>query len=203
MSTQPPVESNNEQPTTPTPSLLGGDDITPAPPTETPTETPTYTEPEQPVVVDEPEQWLPEAYRNDETLTRFKNFDDFAKSYKEARSYMGKLVKPIDEKSTPEEVHDFYQKIGKPAKAEEYEIDEESIPAEVPKSEELLNSFKEVAYKTNLTKEQAKELTKFHNQLQAAEYQRYYQEQEKALEQASSELKSEWGADFKDNLRTT
>lgn len=93
---------------------------------------------------------LPEELRSNtdvmKQLTKFGKIGDLAKSYSELEKKLGSsLVKP-GENSSDEEKEAFYRKLGKPESAAGYEIEDKD------------GILKELAFKHNLTNEQAKAL---------------------------------------------
>jgi hypothetical protein len=103
---------------------------------------------------------IPEEYKQKPYLQNIKSVNDLFKSYDNAQTLIGKKTIGIpDEKSTPEEVSEFYIKLGKPAEIDTYEF-----TSKYPEifGEEKGKSFdkrmKEVFHKSNLTSKQVKDL---------------------------------------------
>lgn len=80
-------------------------------------------------------------------LSKFGKISDLAKSYSELESKLGKSIVKPGKDASDEEREAFYQALGKPKAADKYSLDGENTQA-----------FKELAYKHNLTDEQAKGL---------------------------------------------
>lgn len=147
---------------------------------------------------------LPEEDRNDPNLKNFKSVQDFAKSYSEQRKMIGSMVKIPGEDATPEELDKFFQKIGKPTDAAGYELSKE-LPEGLTLNEDMYNEFGQVALESNLTKGQVSKLYEWYNNKTAALYQEVAQQQQAALqqeiEQGVSDLKKEWGSEYKENIQ--
>lgn len=120
-----------------------------------------------------------------EKLSKFAKLSDFAKSYLELEAKAGNsIVKPADDASDDEK-EAFYKALGKPESADGYSIKAEGSEA-----------FKEMAYKNNLTDEQAVALYASLEEVGKnfqAQQQANYQQQAK---QTQSELLAEYGKDY-------
>ena len=120
-----------------------------------------------------------------EKLGKFGKISDLAQSYLELEGKLGNtLVKPGDDASD-EEKEAFYRALGKPESADKYSI--EGDQAEL---------FRQMAYKNNLTDDQAKALyaaVKEAGENELAKMQANYQQQAKATQEA---LQSEYGKDY-------
>lgn len=92
---------------------------------------------------------LPEEMRTNadvmKQLEKFGKIGDLAKSYAELETKLGSSIVKPGKEATAEEVDAFYQKIGKPTSAEGYDIPGEEAAA-----------YRDLAYKNNLTVDQAK-----------------------------------------------
>ena len=120
-----------------------------------------------------------------EKLSKFAKLSDLANAYMELEGKQGNaLVKPGDDASD-EEREAFYKALGKPESADKYSI--EGDQAEL---------FRQMAYKNNLTDDQAKALyaaVKEAGENELAKMQANYQQQAKATQEA---LQSEYGKDY-------
>ncbi len=80
-------------------------------------------------------------------LSKFEKLSDLASAYLEVEDKLGSSIVKPGEESSDEEREAFYRSLGKPESAEKYSI----------KGEEA-KLFRDIAYKNNLTDEQAKAL---------------------------------------------
>ena len=78
-------------------------------------------------------------------LSKFQKIGDLAKSYSALEQKLGRSVVQPGKDATPEEIQAFYEKLGKPKEAAKYGIDDKDA-----------DSFKALAFRHNLTDEQAK-----------------------------------------------
>ena len=120
-----------------------------------------------------------------EKLSKFAKLSDFAKSYLELEAKAGNsIVKPADDASDDEK-DAFYKALGKPESADKYSVKGEGSEA-----------FRELAYKNNLTDEQAvaiyKSLEDMGHQLQAQQEANFQQQ----AKQTQADLVAEYGKDY-------
>ena len=146
--------------------------------------------------VAEPEDWrtsLPEEIRSHASLDSISDVGSLAKSYVHAQSMIGadKVVVP-GKWATEDDWSAVYDKLGRPADAESYELKVETPEGAEPDGD-MLNWFRSTAHSNGLTPRQAQGLL--------AEYQKFSQSREAsasgAVEQqlatAEQELRREWG----------
>lgn len=136
---------------------------------------------------------LPEELRGNadvmKQLGKFNKIGDLAKSYSELESKIGNSIVRPGKDASPEDVNAFYQKLGKPETADKYTIDDENAGA-----------YKELAYKNNLTDEQAKGMYQALRDLgekAMAQNKEQLMMKAKATEDA---LKKEYGNDYQTKL---
>ena len=125
----------------------------------------------------------------------FKSYDDVVTSYINLEKYQGvpqeKLLKMPDENNA-DEVNAFYKKLGRPDKAEDYKF-------EIAEGQDdaIAKAIAPELFKAGLSQKQASAIYKT---LEAAKI-----EQTKAAEaaaiKAEEDLKSEWGANYDNNLK--
>lgn len=80
-----------------------------------------------------------------EKLKKFGKVGDLAKSYLELEGKLGNSIVKPGENASAEEIENFYRGLGKPESADKYSIEGDDA-----------KMFREMAYKNNLTDEQAK-----------------------------------------------
>lgn len=136
---------------------------------------------------------LPEEIRSNadvmKQLVKFGKIGELAKSYSELESKLGNSIVRPGTEASDEEVNAFYQKLGKPESADKYTIDDEEA-----------KDFKELAYKHNLTDDQAKGLYQSFKELGEKTIQQN-NEQLMARARATEELlKKEYGNDYETKL---
>ncbi len=82
------------------------------------------------------------------TLSKFTKVEDLAKSYAELQHLMGSRIELPKDDADADAMNAFWQKVGKPKTADEYDIE----------GGDDAKSFKELAYSSNLTAKQAKDM---------------------------------------------
>lgn len=136
---------------------------------------------------------LPEELRSNadvmKQLGKFGKIGELAKSYSELESKLGNSIVRPGKDASDDEVNAFYQKLGKPETADKYSIDDTEA-----------KDFKELAYKNNLTDEQAKGMYQAIKEL-GENVAKQNNEQLMQLAKATEEsLKKEYGNDYQTKL---
>jgi len=145
---------------------------------------------------------LPADLKSNETFTKFPTVGDFAKSHLELSTKAAELEKKIGnsvpklaENASDAERNAFYDALGRPKDAKEYEFDGEDKNAS-----EWTSQWKQEFHSLGLTKEQGKLLSqKFNGAMQKLvdAHNTAIQNEYKTAETA---LKSEWGDKFDTNV---
>lgn len=145
---------------------------------------------------------LPDTLKTNESLTKFKTVGDLASDYlatsTKASDLEGRVsnsIPKLKDGATDEERAAFYDAIGRPKEAKEYEFEGEDKNAP-----EWTSRWKKHFHSEGLTKAQAKNISaKFNAEIQAVvDKANANFEGEKAT--AASALKSEWGDKFDTNV---
>lgn len=162
---------------------------------------------------------LPEDLRDNETLAQFKDVASLAKSYVEARSMMGGMVRIPGQDAGTEQLEEFYSKLdqipglmrapnpedtdameqfynkmGRPESADGYTLE---APEGMEFDVEQQAAFRELAHKAGLTNAQVQQLKDFEAQrIQASQEAQVVERQhaEKALQEI-------WGNDMSNRLQ--
>lgn len=129
---------------------------------------------------------------NPETLKQFAQFQkigDLAKSWTELQSKSGNSVTIPGKDAKPEEVASFYEKLGRPAKADGYKIEGDAD-----------GKFAALAYQNNLSVEQAKSM--FHQiaEIGKASVEQKAQAAHQKMLETNSALEKEYGAKLPEKL---
>lgn len=137
---------------------------------------------------------LSDEFKGNASLSNFKDVNDLAKSYIHAQSMVGrdKVVLPTD-KSTPEEISEFYSKLGMPS-PEEYKID--GLEGE----DEFSEQFKELMIKNNILPTQGKSLFDFIANTSIGEDDADDAEFSEMMQAELEDLREEWGDGFDENV---
>lgn len=148
---------------------------------------------------------IPEDLRDRTEWSRVSNVQDVFKNYISAQQTISKSVRIPDATSSAEDIAAFYTKLGKPASAAEYDF-EYTKAENMPFGKESFDftSFREIADKANLTKDQYQALASAYVDIQndmVSTYQASIAEQAGLeLRNAENELRKEWGKDYASNL---
>ena len=147
----------------------------------------------------EAQQWyssLSEEYRNHPSIQKFSDANGLAKSYLSLESLMGRDKIPVPKGEDDVNAWGIFNKtFNVPDKAEDYKFTVEG-------QEQDLGQLKQLAHKFHLSNEAAQELLNAHIQdfkdYENAKIQQSNLEQEEATKQ----LKAEWGLKFDENLKS-
>lgn len=139
------------------------------------------------------QETLSDDYKTNPSLANFKDVNDLAKSYLHAQSMVGKdkAVLPTD-KSTPEEIQEFYSKLGMPT-PDEYKLEglgEDDFSAQ----------FKELMVKNNILPKQGSELLNFISDMNKSMDSDVDSDYEAAMQEGLEDLRAEWGDAFDSNV---
>jgi hypothetical protein len=126
---------------------------------------------------------------NGKSLEKFQKLGDLAKSYVELEKKMSDRVAVPNENSTEAEVKAFWQKMGKPEKAEDYKFSEKLDP-------ESAKFFNQLAYDSNLTQEQAQKVFGDQAKLGEQMMSKYRDNQLQQLKTTEANLRTKFGNNF-------
>jgi len=168
---------------------------------EASTSTTTFTEP----AANTPPGWvagLPDSLKSNESLTGFKTVGDLATDYLATRTKATELegkisnsIPKLKDNATDEERGHFYDALGRPKEAKEYEFEGEDKNAP-----EWTNQWKQTFHGLGLTKAQASELSKKFNGSIQSLVEAHNASLKAEVTAAETALKSEWGDKFDTNV---
>ena len=131
---------------------------------------------------------MPPGLREEPSLKTFDSVDKLAKSYVNAVKMIGgnpdNMVAIPDEGETWD---DFYNKIGRPEKANDYQFGDENGE---------LDGFREFAHDTGLTQDQANNILKLYGDIQEEEQEAHQNGLEELRTNTTMELQKEWGKNY-------
>ena len=140
---------------------------------------------------------IPEEYREEKSLSNFKDMGDFVKSYLSAQKIVGADKIPVPNKfATEDDWKAVFSKLGAPDKPEDYKYSFKD--GELDK--DLVASFNVEAHRLGLLPKQAESLIKFYNDMNEGSS---VQAEEKAAEtrlNTENELKKEFGPQYAKRL---
>ena len=141
-------------------------------------------------------QHIPEDLRNEKGWDKYKDLPSALKSLHHAEKRMGSSVAIPSEKSTPEEVSAFYEKLGVPKAHTEYKYNEPKLPEGVSWDKDGLSKFTETAHKLKLNPVQLQGVLDYYGETVS---QRFHGAVE-AHAKGTEALKGEWGESFDTKL---
>ena len=131
---------------------------------------------------------MPPGLREEPSLKTFDSVDKLAKSYVNAVKMIG--GNPDNMVAIPEEGEkwdDFYNKIGRPEKANDYQFGDENGE---------LDGFREFAHDTGLTQDQADNILKLYGDIQEEQEEAHQNGLEELRTNTTMELQKEWGKNY-------
>ena len=140
--------------------------------------------------------WIPEAYRNEKVFESVKDQDTLFKNYIEAQKFIGGSVRVPKDDASPEEWGKFYERLGRPAKPEDYKLEGGQLPDGMQIDPKLQEDFAKFAHENGLTTKQAQSLHKWY----FGKISDGYQTNAAKVAEASTALRQEWGVAFAKNL---
>lgn len=146
------------------------------------------------------ENWysaLSEEYRNHPSIQKFNDANGLAKSYLNLESMMGQEKIPVPKGVDDLNAWGMYRKaFNVPEAAENYNIKIEGV------EDEKLGTFKELFHKHNIPQDTAQALTDAYVEDIKQLFAHQDQLKQVAMENATNELKKEWGLKYEENLKT-
>ena len=146
------------------------------------------------------ENWystLSEEYRNHPSIQKFNDANGLAKSYLNLESMMGQEKIPVPKGVDDSNAWGLYRKaFNVPEAAENYNIKIEGV------EDEKLGLFKELFHKHNISQDTAQALADAYVEDLKGLFAHQDQLKQVAMENATSELKKEWGLKYEENLKT-
>ena len=146
------------------------------------------------------ENWystLSEEYRNHPSIQKFNDANGLAKSYLNLESMMGQEKIPVPKGVDDSNAWGLYRKaFNVPEAAENYNIKIEGV------EDEKLGVFKELFHKHNIPQDTAQALTDAYVEDIKQLFAHQDQLKQVAMENATNELKKEWGLKYEENLKT-
>ncbi|HWT40388.1 MAG TPA: hypothetical protein VN081_03940 [Dongiaceae bacterium] len=143
---------------------------------------------------------IPAKFAQDADFQNFTSLDDVLGEFKTLKQLRANqdangFINLIGEKSTPEEVNAFFEKLGKPKSAAEYGFKApDNLPEGLDFSDERAAKFAELVHKHNLTTTQAQGLfNDLHSEILVPEFNSLAEMQTAQLESNFTELEKVWG----------
>ena len=145
---------------------------------------------------------LPDPLKTNADLTKFEKVGDLANDYlsvstkaRELEQRVGNSIPKLKDGATDAERAAFYDALGRPKDAKEYEFDGEDKNAP-----EWTAHWKQVSHQLGLTKDQAKNLSSAFNKQMQGMVEAHNAKIAGEIATATEKLKSEWGDKFDTNV---
>lgn len=144
---------------------------------------------------------LPDDIRSAPSLQDIKDIPSLAKSYVHAQSRIGSSISIPKDDAKPEEWDAHYNRLGRPAKAEEYKFSEVKLPEGAKLDDNLQKKFTGIFHKEGLSQRQADGVRKAFLEHQAIELTTKMAARNKAVDDGNNALMLKWGDKFEANSR--
>lgn len=141
---------------------------------------------------------LPEDLRENETLAGVSTLSGLSKMLVHAQSMVGKdkVIVP-GEGATEEDLNTFYDKLGRPKTAADYDL---TPPEGLSYGDDELVGFRDTAHKLGLSATQTKALFDWHGNLSIEKAKADSLRQKEELSASEATLKKEWGGAYDQNF---
>lgn len=146
-----------------------------------------------------PDNWragLAEDIREDGGLSKFKNTEDLARSYKNLEGLVGRKRAMPDENAPDSEWDSFWRDMGRPEAPDKYEL---QPPADFPKemySPELEQGFRGLAHQAGLNQKQTAAIYNGFIKMQQEMIAQMVQSEARAKTETEQALRQEWGDQY-------
>lgn len=134
--------------------------------------------------------------KSQELLKGLKDVPHLFKSYSELRASSEGMVRVPDKDTSDEDRQKFFTKIGKPEKAEGYEITPVKVGDNLEGSQEFITAFKNKAFALNLSKGQTEQLYGWFAEGVKEKYEAQLKADKEANEKAHKKLRDLWSMDY-------
>lgn len=138
---------------------------------------------------------LPQDMKDDIVFKDVKNIGSLAKQFKDAQSFIGDSVRIPGEDASPEEVDQFFNKLGRPASAKDYHFELPELQGN-EWDKDNIQEFTKVFHEAGVTQGQADIIlngyARMNNEIAV--------KAEEGIGESITQLKESWGPNFERNL---
>lgn len=139
-------------------------------------------------------------YAENPNFNKYKTVKAFAEGHESLISKLGTAINLPPEDATPEQMNEFYNKLGRPETPDKYEF-EDKLPEGWKIDEKLDTEYRGLAHEIGLTPAQAQKLRTFYNGAVETAYNNNQKDVQTRLAQDHEKnvglIKEMWGADYK------
>lgn len=151
-------------------------------------------------------EFIPEDLKGRAEWDRISKPEDIFTNYIHQTQTISKSVRIPDASSTPEQINEFYQKLGKPADKAEYDFSYTGQENYIFNKDSFdFGVFQEAADAANLSKKQYEALAQKYLDVQNQNYVNYIasleNEAASEVQKAEAELRSKWGHKYDTNIQ--
>lgn len=149
-------------------------------------------------VIEDPGSWdlikanIPEDLREEKLWDNVPDTPTLLKNYAHAQKFQGAAVRVPDEEAAPEEWDEFYAKLGRPEKAEDYSPNLAEITGGW--NEEMVGNFKQESHKLGLTPKQVQGVLDFYGLTIDGIVRGEQREKQASRMEAETKLREKYGA---------
>lgn len=143
-------------------------------------------------------------YAENPNFNKYKTVKAFAEGHESLISKLGTAIDLPPENATPEQMNEFYNKLGRPETPDKYEF-EDKLPEGWKIDEKLDTEYRGLAHEIGLTAAQAQKLRTFYNGAVETAHNSNQKEVQTRLAQDHEtnvgKIKEMWGGDYKAKTR--
>lgn len=135
--------------------------------------------------------------KNNPTLEQIPDIETLAKNHVNVQKLIGvdKIPRPKDD-WTPEQYEEHYTRLGRPAKAEDYDLGAVEIPEGLPLDEAFQGDMVGTMHKLGLTNQQVAGVLGAYYESVGGQYNALNVDNQQTREAGVQDLKNEWGRSF-------
>jgi hypothetical protein len=142
---------------------------------------------------------IPEEFKDEKMWENVKDTPTLLKNYAHAQKKMGSSLSIPDENSTPEEINEFYGKLGRPETAEDYGVEFPELPEGNYWDDDAKNGFLNAAHTAGLNQTQVEQILGWYGDYSMD----VNLKGDQAIQNTTVELKKHWGERFDGNIALT
>ena len=135
-------------------------------------------------------------------MTKYKSNNDALIALVEAQKLIGKkgVIMP-EEGASADDWNEFYNKLGRPEKPDDYELPEiKDFPDDLPVQEAMVKDYREIAHTLGLSNKQTSQLYEWYQKQNATVYNNLVSQKADNLKSTETSLRKEWGKAYDEKV---
>ena len=153
----------------------------------------------------DPKDWrsgIPEEIREDPIFEKYKEPGDAFKALVSAQKFLGREHLPVPKDENDKETYGMiFDRLGRPKTPDDYELPTNlDIPKDFPLDEDLIKDIRKVAHENGILPKQFGALYKAVVEKQIGDYTKYNEDAVRAMEEAETALRKEWGGAYQQKV---